>query len=650
VSTATLGGLGTSVAGGVNIFGDGAGDIIMGAPDASVGAQVNSGVVYVLSTALLTGSDQTINVTTLGQAGSQSLILAGANSGDRAGFSVSDAGDVNGTNAGGASVDDLLIGAPQSSGSAGIAYLVYGGANLAGLATVTSGTRYILLSRVGTTGTTAVPGAIFTGPAGGAGLGIAVSSAGDFNADGFSDILLGAPTFSSSSTEISQGAAYLFYGAASTSAAFLTGTIPLSNIPTAIPSVTLLGANPGDLAGSSVSLMGVVNAGQPNEILIGAPGFNSSAGTAYLIPGRASLSGTFSLSSAESAPLSGIQFILTTPASPSTSPNLFGSSVSGRLQTTTNTADLDNKGDFIVGDPGYDITQDATRPNAGGAQIVEGGLITVPIPTSTQIVTQIGVGTAFGPFNINATTPANLQIFVFGSTSTTPNFMPVTDINPATVTVNGVAFPGATLVQDPNSCDFLNGIPTAIITINPRAALNLPTGVDTITITGQMLATSPLFGQTWTGTATVTVSGGTVTPIISAVAGVPTGPNQLIDFLSPFGANQYTPSLTALSAFNYQPIPTSVALQQFLVPQGFRQRIYSFNHPGKTIGPFLTSRGQNRKNASGINTLSSTVFDRSRFHASKNYTFTHKGPKVGILRGVIPIQEKTQRFDDNLIH
>ncbi len=47
----------------------------------------------------------------------------------------------------------------------------------------------------------------------------------------------------------------------------------------------------------------------------------------------------------------------------------------------------------------------------------------------------------------------------------------------------------------------------------------------------------------------------------------------------------------------------SVALQQYLPPQGFRQRIYSFNHPGKTIGPYLTSRGQNKGGASGINTL-----------------------------------------------
>ncbi len=278
----------------------------------------------------------------------------------------------------------------------------------------------------------------------------------------------------------------------------------------------------------------------------------------------------------------------------------------------------------------------------------EGGLITLPIPpVGNQVTTQIGVGQPFGPFTINATTPANLQIWVFGSTTTTPSFMPVTDINPATVSVNGVAFPGATLTPDTNMADFLNGIQPAIITINPRSALKLPNGVDTITITGQTLASSPLPGFTWTGTATVTVTGGSVTPVFSGLAGVATGPNLQTNFISAFGANQYTPSLTDLSAFNYQPIPISVALLQFLPPQGFRQRIYAFNHPGKTLG--LTGRGQGHK-VRGITTLSSTVFDRSRFHGQKTYTWTHKGPKVGILSGVVPTQTKTERFVDNLLH
>ncbi len=85
----------------------------------------------------LSRSDQTVNVTGLGQSGTQSLILAGASSGDRAGFSVSDAGDVNSAHFRRLEHRRPLDRCAQSSSAAGIAYLVYGGANLAGLATVT---------------------------------------------------------------------------------------------------------------------------------------------------------------------------------------------------------------------------------------------------------------------------------------------------------------------------------------------------------------------------------------------------------------------------------------------------------------------------------------------------------------------------------
>src|SRR4029077_14214894 len=141
--------------------------------------------------------------------------------------------------------------------------------------------------------------------------------------------------------------------------------------------------------------------------------------------------------------------------------------------------------DFIIGAPGYNVTQSSSGltplPLAGGAMVVESAFIKLPIPPSNTVTTQIGVVQPFGPFTINATTPASLQIFVFGSTTTTPNFMPVTDIDPTTVVVNGVAYPNATIQLDPNTANYLNGIPDAIITINPRSALNLPNGTVNIT-------------------------------------------------------------------------------------------------------------------------------------------------------------------------
>ncbi len=659
-NTATFaagGALGTSVAGGFNILGDSAGDVILGAPLASVASTntttpvtQSTGVVYLISTGFLSAGTQTIDLSTLNTP--EAVVFSGVATGDKAGFSVADAGDVDG-----AGPDDLLIGAPSASSTQGVVYLVYGGSSLPGMQTTVNGTPFISLANLsGGTGTgTPVPGATIVGTAGavpGSETGFAVSSGGDFNNDGDADILIGAPGWSGSSTTVQQGEVFLLYGAPTSSSAFLTGNIPLSNIPTAIQAATIFGAAAGNLAGWSVSDVGLINAGQPTSILIGAPGFNSNAGTAYLIPGRVGLTGgPFNLATAESKPLSGLQFFLTTPSSPSTSTNFFGASVSSRIQgTQAFTVDDDKQADFIIGAPGYDVTQNSTDNLAGGAQVVESGFLTVPIPAPNSVTTQIGVGTPFAPFSINATTPAALQIFVFGSTTTTPSFMPVTDIDPTTVSVNGVAFPTATLTQDSDTKDYVpGGIPDAIITITPVANLKLTNGTDIITITGKTLATSPLAGFTWTGSASVTVTGGAAPgPAISAIAAPPTGPVLQTALIPTFGANQFTPSLTALSALNYAPIPLSVAIEQFEPGVGFRARIYAFNHPRAKI---KANNGQNRDSvASGINTLSSRVFDRSVFHAQKVFSWEHKTSKIGIVSGVVPTQSKRQVFIDNLLH
>ncbi len=139
---------------------------------------------------------------------------------------------------------------------------------------------------------------------------------------------------------------------------------------------------------------------------------------------------------------------------------------------------------------------------------------------------------------------------------------------------------------------------------------------------------------TWTGTATVTVTGGSSTPTVSAVAAPPTGPGTCRRrSCLPFGANQYTPSLTALSALNYAPIPLSVALDEYLPSVGFRARHLLVQPSTRKI---KANSGQNQGRASGINTLSSHVYDRSLFHAQKTYSWTHKTAKVGIVSGVVP--------------
>ena len=336
-----------------------------------------------------------------------------------------------------------------------------------------------------------MPGAKIVGPGSGAGTGFSVSSAADFNGTaGFSDFIIGSPTYNLGSVTLgNSGEADMFYGASSG----ITGTLTIGNLPATVQSATFTGANPGDMAGYAVSEVGVTLSGQPTSILIGAPGYTvdnlPDSGTAYLIQGRAGLTGSFSLSTAQAAPLSGQQFVLSTPAV-SGAP-FFGASLSSRLQgTQANTVDLDNEADFVIGAPGYNASAATTSTFAGGAQIIQSGFLPLMVPVPNVITTTIGVGTPFAPFSINATTPAALQIFVFGvaATATTPAFMPVTEIDPTTVVVNGVAFPTATLVGDTNKANWKNGIQDAIITITPRANLNLAAGTVTFVVTGKTLA------------------------------------------------------------------------------------------------------------------------------------------------------------------
>src|SRR5262249_7887550 len=126
------------------------------------------------------------------------------------------------------------------------------------------------------------------------------------------------------------------------------------------------------------------------------------------------------------------------------------------------------------------------------------------------IVTQIGVGTATsttGVFTVNATTPPALSIFVFSNGTISPPFAPVTQIRPGSIRVNGVAYPTATITQDPVD-ENKDAIPDAIITISPRSVLNLTANTTTMTITGLTNPTGLNANKTWGGTASIIVTGG----------------------------------------------------------------------------------------------------------------------------------------------
>ncbi|MEZ5119455.1 MAG: hypothetical protein R2686_06060 [Candidatus Nanopelagicales bacterium] len=164
---ATGDGLGGSVAGAGDVNRDGYDDILLGATEAENNDRDYSGSAYVV----LGGSTDPLDLAALGDRGFR---IDGAAPNDRLGSSVAGAVDVNADG-----WDDLLLGAMYADHSgvdgSGSAYVVWGGA-----------TADVDLADLGDRGLR-IDG---TQPYGQ--LGVSVAGAGDVNADGVDDMILGA--------------------------------------------------------------------------------------------------------------------------------------------------------------------------------------------------------------------------------------------------------------------------------------------------------------------------------------------------------------------------------------------------------------------------------------------------------------------------
>lgn len=206
---------GGSVAGLGDVDGNGYDDIIVGAQLYSNG-QNQEGVAFIYY-----GSNGGINAAA-GQ------LIEKNNASANFGASVSAAGDVNRDG-----FADVVIGAPQFLNGLGAIYIYHGSAN--GLVNPTTIQGYNANS----------------------GFGYAVSTGGDINGDGYSDVLAGAAT--SNLGELDEGAFYIFYG---TSGGINSAGKVLQSNHT--------GAN----LGASVSSAGDVNGDGFGDIVVGAPYFD----------------------------------------------------------------------------------------------------------------------------------------------------------------------------------------------------------------------------------------------------------------------------------------------------------------------------------------------------------------------------------------
>ena len=291
-----------------DVNGDGRPDVVVGAEGADQNGRLNSGSAYVV----FGPSPGSVD---LGALGDRGFRIDGAVAGDRAGSTLALA-DVNGDRRA-----DVVVGAELADGGgrneAGSVYIVYGKAS----------PETVDLAALGAAGFR-IDGAGIGDRTGGA-----LAAAGDVNADGLQDLVLGAARADAAGSD--SGAAYVVFG--TTSAATVDLASPGNS------GYRVVGAAAGDRAGISVAGVGDLNGDRRAEVLVGADGAEHSgrrfSGSAYVVFGRATTEPV------ALGVLGGLGFRVDGPESA-----LVGTSVAGAGDVNG-----DRVPDLVVGGPGADL-------------------------------------------------------------------------------------------------------------------------------------------------------------------------------------------------------------------------------------------------------------------------------------------------------
>lgn len=258
---------GTSVSGIGDINADGFDDLIVGASSADEGANDAGSAYIIYGKADFSANSGVIALNALGANG---FILTGESANDDAGKSVSGLGDINGDG-----FDDFAIGAyradPNLLSRAGSTYIIYGKAGgfaaSASLSTISSAAGF----RVD--GVSASDYSSFD-----------VSTAGDFNNDGFDDFIIGAY-----GADSFKGASYLIYGKSGK----FSDNFKFDGL-TASQGFKFGGIDGGDALGESVAQAGDINGDGFDDIIVSASDAEDTGnqnGEAYIIFGTAATIG-----------------------------------------------------------------------------------------------------------------------------------------------------------------------------------------------------------------------------------------------------------------------------------------------------------------------------------------------------------------------
>ena len=193
---------------------------------------------------------------------SGTISIPGVNAGEESGASVYSAGDFNKDG-----IDDLVIGAPTSAG--GEVYVVFG-------------SDFTLSSSLDLSTLNGTNGFKLIGVTSGDLAGTSVGGGSDINADGFDDIVIGAPGADPYS-RANAGSTYVVFGSASFGATFNLSLLNGTN------GFRIDGASAGDNSGQSVAIAGDVNQDNFPDVIIGAPmndDGGTNAGAAYVLFGK----------------------------------------------------------------------------------------------------------------------------------------------------------------------------------------------------------------------------------------------------------------------------------------------------------------------------------------------------------------------------
>ncbi|MFO0690003.1 MAG: integrin alpha [Myxococcota bacterium] len=386
---------GSSVASAGDVNADGYADVVVGAYAYDSG-QVDEGVAFVYAGSA-TGVDAEIAKLEFDQA---TAFL---------GYSVASAGDVDADG-----FDDVIVGAYLANGGQadeGSAFVYHGGARGFASGPITNASVSMQSNQAG------------------ANLGFSLASAGDVNADGFDDFIVGAPGYDVAPGI--DGAAFVFHGS----------SLGFAGLNLAVANATLSSDQAGfSFFGLHVSSAGDVNGDGFGDVIVGAPLYSdpeSQEGAAFVFLGSSSGVGSRS-SAAADARLQSNQVDAG-----------FGQSVG-----SAGDVDGDGFGDVLVGAAGFD----GGTVDEGAAFIFSGGPAGIAHGDTTSAATRLesDQGASAGFF----------QIPMFGL-----NVASAGDINGdgyGDVVVGSPGFEAGT--QDEGAAFVFLGSPTGVASATPATA------------------------------------------------------------------------------------------------------------------------------------------------------------------------------------